>query len=173
VEPDFNRCPWCATDLRPDTCDSCARPLARGWRVCPNCGTQAHTAHEPDGLPLVLVVDDDASVRSAITAMLTGDYDVVTAADGDEALELVRTAAPDAVLCDVAMPGMDGWELTRELRTRPATLHLPIVLMTGADDRNAELEGLRAGADDHLAKPLDPDVLVARLGAVLRRRPVD
>jgi two-component system cell cycle response regulator len=118
----------------------------------------------------LLVVDDDASVRAVITAMLTGDYEVVEADTGEQALELVHQVAPDVVLCDVGMPGMDGYTVTRELRARPATMHLPVVLMTGADDRETELEGLRSGADDHLAKPLDEEVLLARLAAVLRRR---
>ena len=171
VEPEFHRCPWCGADLRPNDCASCARPLARGWVVCPDCGTPRNAGEESEGrLPKLLVVDDDKSVRAAITAMLTGDYDVVEAADGEEALRIVHSAAPDAVLCDVGMPGIDGYTVTRELRARPVTMHLPVVLMTGLDDRDAELEGLRSGADDHLAKPLDPEVLIARLEAVLPRR---
>ncbi len=73
------------------------------------------------------------------------------------------------MLADVTMPGTDGYELTRQLRARPVTMHLPIMLITGSDERGTELAGLRAGADDFLPKPLDPDVLVARLDALLRR----
>jgi len=94
---------------------------------------------------------------------------VTEAASGEEALEAVHRTPPDVVLLDVGMPGLDGYTVTRELRARPVTMHLPVVLMTGDDDRNTEIEGLRSGADDHLAKPLDPDVLLARLQAVLRR----
>ncbi|HWH33629.1 MAG TPA: ATPase, T2SS/T4P/T4SS family [Egibacteraceae bacterium] len=171
VEPDFHRCPWCSADLRPNDCVTCGRQLARGWVVCPECGTPRNPVGlDAERLPKLLVVDDDKSVRAAITAMLTGDYEVVEAADGEEALRLVHSAAPDAVLCDVSMPGMDGYTVTRELRSRPVTMHLPVVLMTGQDDRDTEIEGLRSGADDHLSKPLDPEVLLARLEAVLRRR---
>jgi type IV pilus assembly protein PilB len=171
VEPQFTRCPWCSADLRPDACVTCARPMARGWVVCPDCGTPAQRRDgDADQLPRLLVVDDDPSVRAVITAMLTGDYEVVEADSGEHALELVHQVVPDVVLCDVGMPGMDGYTLTRELRARPVTMHLPVVLMTGADDRETELEGLRSGADDHLAKPLDDEVLLARLAAVLRRR---
>ena len=170
VEPEFKRCPWCSADLRPDACATCARPMARGWVVCPDCGTPARRRDDGTRLPRLLVIDDDASVRAVITAMLTGDYEVVEADSGEQALELVHQLVPDVVLCDVGMPGMDGYTVTRELRARPVTMHLPVVLMTGADDRETELEGLRSGADDHLAKPLDDEVLLARLAAVLRRR---
>lgn len=169
IEPDFERCPWCATDLRPDTCANCSRHLARGWAVCPSCGTPTSVEDDGSSLPKLLVVDDDASVRAVIAAMLIDEFEVTEAASGEEALEAVHRTPPDLVLLDVGMPGLDGYTVTRELRARPVTMHLPVVLMTGDDDRDAEIEGLRSGADDHLAKPLDPDVLLARLQAVLRR----
>jgi len=76
------------------------------------------------------------------------------------------------VLIDVGMPDLDGYEVTRNLRARPVTVNLPIVLMTGSDDVETEIHGLRAGADDHVLKPLDYDLLTARLAAVHRRMAV-
>ncbi|MGH3664922.1 MAG: ATPase, T2SS/T4P/T4SS family [Egibacteraceae bacterium] len=171
VEDDFALCPWCGADLRPEACASCNRHLERGWRVCPTCGTPTHHDATPgeDRPPRLLVVDDDPSVPAAIAAMLTGDYDVAAVDSGKAALEAVHRERPDAVLLDVGLPDQDGYAVTRELRARPVTVNLPIVLMTGMDDPATELEGLRAGADDHVTKPLDLEVLLARLEAVRRR----
>ncbi len=171
VEDDYALCPWCGADLRPDACANCSRHLERGWRLCPSCGTptRGEAGPQPDGLPHLLVIDDDPSVCAAITAMLTGDYEVTTADSGKAALEAVHRERPDAVLLDVGLPDLDGYAVTRELRARPVTVGLPIVLMTGLDDPSTELEGLRAGADDHVTKPLDLEVLLARLDAVRRR----
>ena len=171
VEDDFALCPWCGADLRPHVCASCDRRLERGWQVCPSCGRPMERATEPSGRerPRLLVVDDDPSVCAAVAAMLAGDYEVSVADSGKAALESVHRERPDAVLLDVGLPDLDGYAVTRELRARPVTVDLPIVMMTGLDDPRTELEGLRAGADDHVTKPLDLEVLIARLEAVRRR----
>lgn len=169
LEPDFKLCPWCGADFRPDACAVCGHALVRGWAVCPECGTPTAQPEDRERLRRVLVVDDDPSVTAAVETMLTGEFEVIQAHGGEEALDLVAVHLPDLVLCDVSMPEPDGYAVTRELRARPVTTHVPVVLMTGADDRETELAGLRAGADDYLTKPLDPDVLAARLDAVLRR----
>jgi type IV pilus assembly protein PilB len=170
VGDDFAHCPWCGCTLGLPTCLSCERPLESGWRVCPGCGTPALPADEPGALPRALVVDDDASVRAAISAMLTGDYEVEAAEDAATALDVLHRRPFDVVLLDVGLPDSDGYELTRRLRARKTTQDLGVVLVTGQDDRETELTGLAAGADDYLAKPVDPDVLLARLDAVLRRK---
>jgi type IV pilus assembly protein PilB len=171
VEPDFGWCPACGTELGFGSCGVCHRPLERDWNACPACGTRV-----PDRLPgsrerapLALVVDDDPSVRAAIAAMLDGDYHVEQATDARTALKLAHQRHPDIAVVDVTMPGMDGYALTRELRSRQATMHLPILLITGNDSRQAELEGLRAGADAHLVKPLEPEVLLAQLNKLVNR----
>ncbi|HUH07420.1 MAG TPA: response regulator, partial [Egibacteraceae bacterium] len=91
------------------------------------------------------------------------------AKDGLSAMDSIHKERPDAVLLDVGLPDKDGYTVTRELRSRAATMHLPVILITGLTDPDTELKGLRSGADDHLTKPLDLEVLLARLGAVLRR----
>jgi DNA-binding response OmpR family regulator len=105
----------------------------------------------------------------ALSAMLMGDFEVETAPDAETALELAHRMPPNVALLDVGLPDMDGYALTRELRARPTTRDVPVVLVTGRDDRTTELTGLQAGADDFLTKPVDPKVLLARLEAVLRR----
>jgi type IV pilus assembly protein PilB len=173
IEDDYAVCPWCSADLRPDACASCGRHLDLGWRSCPSCGTpRASEQKAVEAVPRLLVVDDDASVRATIAAMLTGDYEVIEAPDGQTALDIVHQERPDIVLIDVGMPDLDGYEVTRNLRARPVTVNLPIVLMTGSDDVDTEIQGLRAGADDHVLKPLDYHLLMARLAAVRRRMAV-
>jgi type IV pilus assembly protein PilB len=171
VEPDFSTCPWCTTDLRPLHCASCSRPLDMAWVACPTCGTPTATEVDdrPAGLPVVLVVDDDDSVRRALQAMLTGDYEVVLAGTGSEALASLHATHIDVVVMDKGLPDMDGYDVTREIRARPTVRDVPVMIITGHDDPAVEMAGLRAGADDWIAKPIDLDVLLARLARLLSR----
>ncbi|HUH06253.1 MAG TPA: ATPase, T2SS/T4P/T4SS family, partial [Egibacteraceae bacterium] len=124
VEPDFSLCPWCGANLRAGACAGCERELEHGWRVCPDCG--APTGFSEDAADArqrkVLVVDDDESVRDAIAAMLHGDYEVLQAKDGLSAMDSIHKERPDAVLLDVGLPDKDGYTVTRELRSRAATM---------------------------------------------------
>jgi CheY-like chemotaxis protein len=117
----------------------------------------------------VLVVDDDLATRRLLAATLrTADIEVVRAGSGLQALELMGHQSFAAVVLDIHMPGMSGLEVLRHLRSRPATATLPVILVTG-DDRVADrVHGLEAGANDYIAKPFDPDELVARVRAQLR-----
>ncbi len=171
VADDFALCPWCGVDLRPNSCSRCDRHLELGWKVCPTCGTPpADTAPKSrNAKPVLLVVDPDTSARSAVAVMVDSDYKVVSAADGRGALEAVHHTPPDVVLLAVDLPDMDGYAVTSELRARPVTKDLPIVLMTDTVDPETAAAGVRAGADDHVTKPLDADVLLARLDAMRRR----
>lgn len=118
----------------------------------------------------VLVVDDEADVRVFLTVTLElAGFDVIEAGDGVEALELARANAPDLVLLDVMLPRLDGMQALRRLRSDPRTSHLPVLLTTARTQREDVLQGLDAGADDCLTKPIDADVLVARVRAALRR----
>ncbi len=104
----------------------------------------------------VLAVDDDPGALSALAdALGTLGFEVVQAADGAAALELARKHQPDVVLLDVQMPGMDGFEVCRQLKTDPIMLLVPVVFLTGHGSRRARLEGLEAGATDFLNKPCD------------------
>ncbi len=117
----------------------------------------------------VLVVDDDPDVRHVLVIGLRrAGFDVIEAGTGPSALEIVATETVAIVVCDVRLPGMSGIEVARELRARPETATLPIILVTGSGDDQTVLAGLEAGADDFLAKPVRIDELVARVRAHLR-----
>ena len=117
----------------------------------------------------VLVVDDDASLREALRRALSLEgYEVELAADGMEALGFFRDErpAPDAVVLDVMMPTLDGWETCRAIRLRSS---VPVLMLTARDAVDDKVDGLDAGADDYLVKPFALTELFARLRALLRR----
>jgi len=115
----------------------------------------------------VLVIDDEPAARETVEALLAGEpYDLFLAANGEEGLALATSLRPDVVLLDVMMPGMDGFAVCRRLRADPELAPVPVVMVTALDDRDSRLEGLRAGADDFLAKPFDSLELLARLRTI-------
>ncbi len=168
VSDDFALCPWCGVDLRPNRCSRCDRHLEMGWKVCPTCGTSTNdgTRKDRNAKPVLMVVDPNSSARAAVGVMVDSDYKMVGVPDGHAALEAVHHTPPDVVLLAVDLPDTDGYSVIRELRARPVTSNLPVVLMTDGDADTDE--GVRAGAEDQVAKPLDADVLLARLDAVRR-----
>ena len=116
----------------------------------------------------ILVVEDDRSLLKMMSAFLTlNKFNVVTAVDGEAALEVMDSVLPDMVIADVMMPRMDGWELTSEIR-RVWPL-MPIILVTARDTLEDKRTGFSAGADDYLTKPLDLDELLLHVNALLRR----
>jgi two-component system cell cycle response regulator len=117
----------------------------------------------------ILVVDDIAANVTILEAKLSAQYfDVCTAMSGAEALEAVARENPDVILLDVMMPGMDGCEVCRRIKDNPATLHIPVVMVTVLDEPAARLQALQAGADDFLAKPVDDVALFARVRSLVR-----
>ena len=119
----------------------------------------------------ILIVEDEADIRELIEYKLGQEgYRVLVAADGDEGLELVRQAAPDLLLLDLMLPGLDGLEICRRLRKDPLTEKLPIIMVTARGEESDIVTGLELGADDYIVKPFSPRELLARVRAVLRRR---
>jgi len=117
----------------------------------------------------ILVVDDaEANVRLLEAKLSAEYYDVLTASDGPSALRIAAEEAPDIILLDVMMPGMDGLEVCRRLKSGAATRHIPVVLVTALDGRRDRLSGLEAGADDFLTKPIDDVALLARVRSLVR-----
>jgi len=116
----------------------------------------------------ILVVDDDPPIRRMLQRTLEAEgYEVGTAADGAAALASMERSAPDLVVLDVAMPGLDGLAVCRRVRAKG--LAVPILLLTARDEVEARVAGLDAGADDYLTKPFAAEELLARLRALLRR----
>ena len=121
----------------------------------------------------VLVVDDVQANLRLLEAKLRAEYfEVALAASGPEALALSATWAPDIILLDIMMPGMDGYEVCRRLKTLPATAHIPVVMVTALTEQSERMRGLQAGADDFVSKPVDTALLFARLRALLRVKQV-
>jgi two-component system, OmpR family, response regulator MprA len=116
----------------------------------------------------ILVVDDEPAVREAVGRALRLDgHDVLSAADGGEALDTLDVRPPDAVVLDVLMPRVDGLELCRRMRTRGD--RTPVLMLTARDAVSDRVAGLDAGADDYLVKPFALEELLARVRALLRR----
>jgi DNA-binding response OmpR family regulator len=115
----------------------------------------------------ILLVDDDATLLDLVGyALGRKGHRVVTAADGTQALALCRAERPDLVLLDVTLPEVDGFEVCRQIRQES---HTPVILLTGRREDADVVQGLDAGADDYVTRPVSLRVLTARMNAVLRR----
>ncbi len=118
-------------------------------------------------MTMVLIVDDEANMVELLQGYLEREsYQVLTASDGVTALELARTARPDLVVLDLMLPGMDGFEVCRQLRQFSDAY---VVMLTARTEEPDKIVGLMVGADDYITKPFSPRELVARLKAMLRR----
>ena len=120
--------------------------------------------------PVILLVDDEADLVTLLRYNLErAGLEVLTAPDGEEALLIVTERQVDLVLLDWMMPQMSGIEVCRQLRRKPATRNLPIIILTARGEEADRIRGLDTGADDYISKPFSTDELVARIRAVLRR----
>lgn len=120
--------------------------------------------------PLVLVVEDEAALATMLRYNLEKQgFRVEEAADGQEALTRIAETQPDLVLLDWMLPALSGLEVCRQIRRRPATRDLPVIMVTARTEDQDTVRGLNTGADDYITKPFNTEALVARMRALLRR----
>src|ERR1700704_4919254 len=119
--------------------------------------------------PRIRAVDDGPANIKLLEARLSAEYfDVLTAANGAEALDICSRSECDIILLDVMMPDLDGFEVCRRLKSTPATHFIPVVIVTALDSPSDRVRGLEAGADDFLTKPVSDIVLIARVRSLTR-----
>ena len=120
--------------------------------------------------PLILAADDEQDVLDLVEFRLSrGGYRVVTATDGERALELAVAHEPDLCVLDIMMPGIDGFEVTRRIRATAAIASTPVILLTASVQEAAVSKGYEAGANDYMRKPFSPQELLNRVETVLGR----
>ncbi len=118
-----------------------------------------------ENAPTVLIVDDNADMRTYIKSLLQKQYKVITANNGVDALHKIKSGNPDLVLSDVMMPIMDGIQLVKEVKENPATAQIPVILLSARAGEESKIEGYDIGADDYLVKPFSAKELLARVAS--------
>ncbi|HSA82968.1 MAG TPA: response regulator [Geminicoccaceae bacterium] len=115
----------------------------------------------------ILIVEDVEYNRDLLVQLLEEDYEIVTAADGGAGIEAAARHRPDVILMDLSLPGIDGWEATRRLKTLPETAAIPVIALTAHAMQGDEERARACGCDDYLTKPIDEDQLFAKLARLL------
>lgn len=147
-----------------------ARNLLGKW--CPGPPERVKAMQTPNRAPRILAIDDDADTLVAIAeALADTGFTLLTASDGERGLEMAVEHAPDLIISDIVMPGMDGWTLVKRVRCQPRLALVPFIFLTAAaDDDEDRLRGFQLGADDFVSKPLRPGDLACRVRGSLRRQ---
>ncbi|HEY6109342.1 MAG TPA: response regulator, partial [Gemmatimonadales bacterium] len=148
-----------------------AEPFGGGFELLEEAGSGAAAGARGGAPRKVLLVDDEDSLRKVLKDLLERDgYDVSEARDGVQALDQVDRVGPDVVVLDLNLPALDGYGVLSQLRSRPATAGIPVIVLTAKGDEDNEVRVFELGADDFLQKPFRARALSARLEAVLGRR---
>jgi len=185
-KPDMGReCPYCGAPMTWIP----MRWFGRGTFACAKCGEfpdlRPRGWISPDALsppapppiaaadtrPRVLMIDDSTAERDLYALMLERDVQVLTASRGSEGLAIAQTERPDAIVLDVMMPEMNGWEVCRRLKSNPATASIPVVMLTAQDEPNLMDEAARHGAATLLTKPCPVEKLTSVLTSAISQRP--
>ena len=140
-----------------------------------DAGAAALAAETPaparsDTRKTLMIVDDNDDFREYLVSELSDEYALLTATDGESCLAQLATATPDVLVCDIMMPGISGFEVTKRIKSDIETSHLPVILLTARNSDDARREGYETGADAYLSKPFDMQVLRARIRNLLRDR---
>jgi len=114
--------------------------------------------------PVILAVDDTPENLDTVKSILVPDYIVKAAINGMVALKIAGRKPPDLILLDIMMPGMDGYEVCRQLKSDSGTAHIPVIFLSGDQDSSSKAKGLELGAADFVTKPIDPVILKASIG---------
>ena len=131
------------------------------------------TAGTKRGKKCILAVDDAAFILSRITDALVGRYDVVTVNSGVRALRYLEKNKPDLILLDIRMPLRDGFDILREIQTMEDRADIPVVMLTGMEDKRYVMESIKLGIRDYVLKPFDPNDLLARVRRILEPGKLD
>jgi len=118
----------------------------------------------------VLVVDDEPDIQELLKLTLTKDgYDVISTGDGSKAIKMTETHAPDLIILDGMLPGMDGNDICYRLKNDKSTANIPVIMLSARTDETDQIIGIRLGADDYITKPFSPKVLSAKVSAAIKR----
>jgi signal transduction histidine kinase/DNA-binding response OmpR family regulator/streptogramin lyase len=160
--------------------ESPVTPDGRGTRFTVQLPLEPYKEHEPSAQPAgkaarrgqdtLLIIDDNEDLRHILVDAFQDSYQILESGDGLDGFELARKKDPDLVISDVMMPGMDGFALCEKLKTDPETSHIPVILLTARSSVEHRIEGIKAGADAYIAKPLDVHHLNARVENLLESR---
>lgn len=118
----------------------------------------------------ILIIEDNADIRQYLSTHLSKEFEVVLAENAAQGLAIILTSLPDLILCDIAMPGMDGIQLTRQVKTQIETSHIPIILLTARTALIFKMDGLESGADDYITKPFNFNLLQLRIRNLIASR---
>lgn len=121
-------------------------------------------------LPSMLIVDDNAEIRSYIKQVFTGTFNICEAEDGIDGYGQVLKESPDVVISDIKMKKMDGIELCQKIKNNPSIAHIPVILLTASSSDEIKLKGIEGGAEDYITKPFDKEIIVARVQNILKGR---
>jgi two-component system phosphate regulon response regulator PhoB len=122
------------------------------------------------GSKSILVVDDEKDIRELLQFTLGKEgYDVICTGNGNDAISMVEKHAPNLVILDGMLPGMDGNDICYKLKNDKSTMHIPVIMLSARSDETDQIIGLRLGADDYIPKPFSPKILIAKVSAILRR----
>lgn len=138
---------------------------------------QGHETHEDeantdeqDTVPLLLLIEDNEELRSFLKIVLSPDFHVIEAENGNQGIQIAKEQLPDIIITDIMMPEMDGLELARKIKSNDTTSHIPVVVLTAKTDLETQLEALKTGADDYITKPFSSSYLKARIDNILNQR---